>query len=122
MARKIESRVEDTSLTSDFGELPGYFPDDYRDRVVAARRKFDVLDRLSSAELEASFDERAVQDWDAERAKQIKILNRWLRETKAVITELMKLFHDLRDSQSVLEEVLLEQSGKRPKEKPTARR
>ncbi|WP_338821869.1 hypothetical protein WDM22_33035 [Bradyrhizobium septentrionale] len=117
MSKKVTSQIEGNAIISEIEEMPGYFPEDYHEHLVLAGRKFDNLDRLSVAELEASLDdEKVVDDWDLERAKRAKILDRWLQETKGVISELMKLFHSLRESQSLLEEKILERAGSPPRQ------
>src|SRR5215213_5597584 len=81
-------------LAADYGELPAYNVDEYADRLIAARRKFDRLCRFSSKEHELSVgSDREQIDWDMERKKRGEALDRWLRDTSAVAGELLKLFH-----------------------------
>jgi hypothetical protein len=101
-------------LISDYGELPGYNVDDYADHLTAARRKFDRLCKFSFDENEAIFESSGERiDWDLERKKKREALVRWLRDTSAVLGELLKLFYQLRDDQTVLDVVTLEQSSRR---------
>jgi hypothetical protein len=109
-----QKNADRTTLMSDYGELPGYNVDDYADRLNAARRKFDRLCKFSFDEHEASFEDGGERiDWDLERKKKGKALDRWLKDTYAVLGELLKLFHQLRDDQEVLDIFSLEKSSRR---------
>jgi hypothetical protein len=113
-ARKQIDTQKNMDLMSDYGKLPGYHVDYYADRLTVARRKFDRLCEFSFNEHEASFEDDGDQiDWDLEKKKMGAALDRWLRETYAVMRELLKLFHQLRDDQTTLDVWLLEQSSRR---------
>jgi hypothetical protein len=109
-----QGNMDRVRLMSDHGELPGYNVDDYADRLTVARRKFDRLCRFSLDEHETSFESGGKQlDWGAERKRRREVLDRWLRDTYAVMGELLKLFHQVRNDQTVLEVFSLEHSSRR---------
>jgi hypothetical protein len=109
-----QKNADRTILISDYGELPGDNVDEYVDRLTAARRKFDRLWEFSLDEHEALIESGGERiDWDLERKKTGQALDRWLRDTSAVMGELLKLFFQLRGDKAVLDVVSLEQSSRR---------
>jgi hypothetical protein len=100
------------ALGSASGELPLYSADIYRESIISVKRKLGRLERFSLAELERLQENNAGHpiDWNLERRKMTKTLDRWLRQTNDVISELMKLLLDIRDDQAILEEFTRERS------------
>jgi hypothetical protein len=111
----IQENKDRIALTPDNGELPEYDIDEYADRLTVARRKFDRLCRFSLDEHEASSFENDDDpiDWEAEKKRRGEVLNRWQRETFAVLRELLKLLHEVRNDETVLDIFLLERSTSR---------
>jgi hypothetical protein len=105
---------------SDFGGFPGGRIEEFRDRIRIARRKFDRLDAFSGDQLEAELagdDSEAMRlqnssniAWDTERKDHLKVFDRLSRDTFAVIRDLMKLIHLVRDDRTLLEIYSIEHS------------
>src|SRR5438045_3220018 len=104
---------EPAALGTDFNGIPEYQVGIYRDRITLARQKLERLDQFSLRELERPpVDMNAENiDLDLERQKRAELLNRWLRETKGVIADLVLLFRELRDDEALLEEFMLLRTG-----------
>jgi hypothetical protein len=81
MKTKMLRNRHRSALMSDYGELPEYNVDEYADRLTVARRKFDRLCRFSLDEHEAFHSKLMKADWEAEKKRSAKALNRWQRET-----------------------------------------
>ena len=96
--------------------MPPYLLGPYREQIAIAKRKLERLDRFSLAEFARPADDREPNeiDWNVERSKRAKALNRWMKETKGIMRELTKLLNDVRDDQAILNEYVLERSGKPP--------
>ncbi|MEH2565593.1 hypothetical protein V1289_005220 [Bradyrhizobium sp. AZCC 2289] len=111
----IQENKSRVALLSDYGELPEYNVDEYADRLTVARRKFDRLCRFSLGEHEASSlesDDDPIS-WRMEGKRREEILDRWQKETFAVLTELLNLLHEVRHDATVLDIFLLERSTSR---------
>jgi hypothetical protein len=110
MKTKALRNEDRLALMSEYGELPEYNVDEYADRLTVARRKFDRLCRFSLDEHEESFDDEATIDWEVEKKRRGQVLNQWQRETFGVMAELLRLIHQVRCDQTVLDVFLLERS------------
>jgi hypothetical protein len=107
-------------LMIDVTDLPGGRIEEFRDRIKIARRKFDRLDAFSAdlfetemagSEFQAPVGKKARNiDWDAERKKQVDVCDRLLRNTFALIKDLMELVHLARDDKELLKLFSIEQS------------
>jgi len=107
--------MEDYSKTPDYEELPEYLVEHYQYRLQTARQKLDRLDKFATGEFKRSKKRRPAGepvDWDRERDKRAKLLNRWVRETNGVVAAFTDLLDDLRQDQAIIREFILTMSGK----------
>ena len=113
-ASKIRTGLVQFKKGMEAGELLPYSVDYYRESITGIRKRLDRFERFALNELNHLADENDQHeiDWDIERGKMVKKLDRWLREANGVIHELAILVQDVREDQAILKEFVLVRSGK----------
>ena len=112
--KKKSVKPREIVLLSDYGEVPAYRVDEYADILCEARQKFDRLCTFSNVQMEElAGSDKKNPDWEMERARAIKALDRYSREAFGVICSMSKLIHAVRDLKTTVELCDVELSAKK---------